>query len=149
METLPFWRCLRLTAMQLLFLKVISLFLGFAIGNFPEVKIQTENFKGKMLKIELGQTFRNDHVKVYLDKKLVYSKQITSSDSALITDVFEVTKPKMPFTIMVEVNGEKFEKSSPKQEKELDKEDYSLLVNYNRETEEVEIKTKIVIVLYD
>jgi hypothetical protein len=105
--------------------------------------------KPEKLQIELGQTFRNDHVKIYLDKKLVFDKKVTTPDSGRIAEGIRVTKPKKPFEIMVEVNGAKFEKSSPKHETELDKKDYSLLINYNPETEEVEIKTKVVIVLYE
>ncbi|KAA9333648.1 hypothetical protein [Adhaeribacter soli] len=101
------------------------------------------------LKIELGQTFRNDKVKVYLNQKLVYHQTLTTPDSAQITDAFKVPKPKKPFALTVEINDVKFEKSSPKNARELDKEDYSLLINYHPETEEIEIKTKIVIVLYD
>lgn len=125
-------------------LGVFCFMLALSTGFF-----QAGSPKDKKLKIELGQGFQNDRVKVYLDKKLVYNKAISTPDSALITDFVEVLKPKKPFTIRVEVNGEKFEKSSLKQENELDREDYSLLINYNREAEEVEIKTKILIVLYD
>src|SRR5688500_7884331 len=103
--------------------------------------------KTKKLKIELGQTYVNDQVKIYLDKKLVYNKQLSTPDSLRITDIVEVKKPDQPFTITVEINGAKFEKSSPKQHKELDDEDYSLLIDYNRAAEEVEIKTKTVIIL--
>ncbi|HSI89853.1 MAG TPA: hypothetical protein VK927_01995, partial [Adhaeribacter sp.] len=66
-----------------------------------------------------------------------------------LTDVFEVKKPKKPFTITVEINGARFEQSSPKQQRELDDDGYSLVINYNRSAEEVEIKTKTVIILYD
>ena len=118
---------------------------GLASEDFPRIEMQ----KTKPLKIELGQTFQEDDVKVYLDQKLVYHRKLTTPGSALITDALEVPKPKKPFTLTVEINGAKFEKSSPKDSKELDKEDYSLLVNYDPETEEVEIKTKIVMVLYD
>lgn len=122
----------------------LILLLLAAYGNIYAAKQ-----KAGKLKIELGQMFANDVVKVYFDKKLVYNKQITTPDSAQMTDMVEVKKPENDFTITVEINGEKFEKSSPKRQKELDDEDYSLLINYNRETEEVEIKTKTVIILYD
>ena len=105
--------------------------------------------KTKKLKIELGQSFSNDLVKIYFDKKLVYNKLLSTADSVRITDVVEVKKPEKMFTITVEINGTKFEKSSPKRQKELEDEDYSLLINYNEEAEEVEIKTKTVIILYD
>lgn len=113
--------------------------------GFPKAAFQ----KAKKLKIELGRTFLNDTVKIYFDKKLVYHQQLNTPDSAQITDIFEVKKPEKPFTITVEINGIKFEKSSPKRQKELDDEGYSLLIDYNREAEEVEIKTKTVIILYD
>ena len=122
----------------------LFLLLLFACGE-----VRAGKQKARKLKIELGQTFKKDEVKIYLDKKLVYQKQLTTPDSARITDAFEVKKSDKPFTITVEINGEKFEKSSPKQQKELDDEDYSLLIDYNREAEEVEIKTKTVIILYD
>jgi hypothetical protein len=131
-----------------LFIKLSGI-LFFVCALFFAEEAMAQKTKKQKLKIELGQHFRNDNVKIYLDKKLVYNKTISTPDSALITDVFEVTKPKKSYTITIEVNGVTFEKSSPKQAKELDMEDYSLLVNYNRETEEVELKTKIVIVLYD
>ncbi|MFC5269151.1 hypothetical protein [Adhaeribacter terreus] len=111
--------------------------------------VQTEAQKAKKLKIELGETFRNDQVKIYLDKKLVYDKRISTSDSATIADLFYVNKPKKPFTISVEINGVRYEKSSPKQQKELDDENYSLLINYNRENAEVEVETQSLIILYD
>ena len=111
--------------------------------------IQAEKQKAEKLTIELGQTFANDGVKIYLDKKLVYNKLITTPDSSRITDVFEVKKPAKAYTLTVEINGSRFEKSSPKNQKELNTEDYSLLIDFNREAEEVEIKTKTVIILYD
>jgi len=119
------------------------IFSGFTL------KVEAQKLPPQKLQIELGKHFQEDRVKIYLDKKLVYNKQITTADSTKATDVFTVTKPKKPFVITVEVNGEKFEKSSPKQTKELNKEDYSLLIDYNRKAEEVEIKTKTVIILYD
>ena len=107
------------------------------------------NSKLQKLKIELGQTYRNDLVRVFLDKKLVYEKRVTTNDSTGIADVFYLNKPTKPFIVLVEVNGVKFEKSNLKNKAELGKEDYSLLISYDREAEELEIKTKIVMVLYD
>ncbi|MBK0401529.1 hypothetical protein I5M27_00950 [Adhaeribacter sp. BT258] len=105
--------------------------------------------KAKKMKIELGETFRNDQVKVFLNKDLVYDKRTTTADSASIADLFYVNRPKGPYTVTVEINGQKFEKSSPKQKKELDDENYSLLINYNRDSAEVELKTHSLIILYD
>ena len=128
-----------------------TFFFGFIILFFLTMcgNIQAEKQKIEKLKIELGQVFANDAVKIYLDKKLVYNKVISSLDSVRITDAFEVKKTAKAFTITVEINGSRFEKSSPKNQKELNTEDYSLLIDYNREAEEVEIKTKTVIILYD
>ena len=131
-----------------LFVK-FSLLLTFSWALFAAEKALAQKVVRPKLKIELGQHFQNDEVKIYLDKKLVYNKKLASTDSVAITDAFEVPKPKNDFTLTVEVNGEKFEQSSPKKQKELDDEFYSLLINYNRQAEEVEIKTKTVIILYD
>ncbi len=125
-------------------LLVFSAALGLVFSFKP-----SEFQKNQKLKIELGQTYRNDRVKIFLDKKLVYNKQVITPDSALISDAFTVNKPKKPFSITLEINGAKFEKSAPKQTKELDKEDYSILIDYDREAEEIDIKRKIIIILYD
>jgi hypothetical protein len=127
----------------------LILCLVYLVPFISDVGLLADNLKNKKLKIELGHGFANDAVKIYLDKKLVYNKAVSSKAESGVTDVFFVVKPKKPFSITVEVNGQWFEKSSLKNEKELDKEDYSILINYNRDSEEVEIKTKAVIVLYD
>lgn len=132
-----------------------SFFLNFsralllACSLFTTDKAVSQKLPKQKLRIELGQYFQKDEVKIYLDKKLVYNKTLTTSDAAAVTDAFEIPKPKKEFTLTVEINGEKFEQSSPKKQRELDDKDYSLLVNYNREAEEVELKTKTVIILYD
>ena len=144
-----FLQLTRLSIMlKLLSNKFTCLLLIFLIGIFRPEAFAKEPQQQK-LKIELGQTFRNNEVKVYLNQRQVYHQKLTTPDSAQITDAFEIPKPKKPFRLTVEINGIKFEKSSPKNARELDKEDYSLLINYHPETEEIEIKTKILIVLYD
>lgn len=123
----------------------MGLLLGVALfGNY-----EAEAQKSKKMKIELGETFRNDQVKVFLNKDLVYDKRTTTADSATIADLFYVNRPKGPYTVTIEINGQKFEKSSPKKQKEIDDENYSLLINYNRENGEVELKTHSLIILYD
>lgn len=130
---------------------LLNIWLWLLPAAVPEAAEETleEDQQRRKLKIELGQRFREDDVKIYVDQKPVYRKVLSTPDSAELTDAFEINKPKQAFTLTVEINGAKFEKSSPKKAKELDTEDYSLLINYDRETEEVEIKTKTVIVLYD
>ena len=93
--------------------KLLSGFLvilwSFSIGIIP-----AEAQKAQKLKIELGKTFQSDEVKIYLDKKLVYNKKLATPDSVLITDAFTVNKPKKPFRVTVEINGDRFEQSRPK-----------------------------------
>lgn len=131
-----------------LIMKLSGLFI-FALALFVPAKTVGQQAPKPKLKIELGRDFQNDTVKIYLDKKLVYNKIVLSPDSLSISDAFEMPKPKNDFTLTVEINGEKYEQSRPKKQKELDDEFYSLLINYHREAEEVEIKTKTVIILYD
>lgn len=110
-------------------------------------KIQAQKPAKQELQIHFGQEFRNDRVKVYFDEKLVLDKKITVTDTSMTRTFFNVPKPKKPFAITVEVNGVKFEKSALKKARELDREDYAIVINYNRQTEEVEIQTKTVTIL--
>jgi hypothetical protein len=130
------------------FKNLLSGFVLAFLSILPGI-IPAEAQKAKKLKIELGETFKYDQVKIYLDKKLVYDNRVSTVDSAGLADLFYVNKPKTPYTITVEINGSKFEKSTPKKKKELDDEDYSILINYNREAGEIDVKTKTLIILYD
>ena len=148
-KTIPFCRALRLpTMLANLFIKLSGIVI-IACALFSSEESLAQKIPKPKLKIELGQHFQNDKVKIWLDKKLVYNKVVFTPDSLAFSDVFEVPKPKNDFTIIVEVNGEKFEQSRPKKQKELNDEFYSLLINYDRAAEEIEIKTKTVIILYD
>jgi hypothetical protein len=133
--------------MKFLLNALLSILL-FVSACAPKAIKKQDTYK-RELTIELGQTFKNDKVKIYLNKKVIYDKRVSSKDTLQYNGIVRIRLPRKAFLLTIEVNGKQIQQKSLKFKRDWhETEDtysynpgYGFLINYNEEKKEIKLDT--------